>query len=153
MTKFDTKNLPNLTEEQQEAAAELNQRQLAFSNLVLEKPEHGMSDADCYKKAGYKPRTHQAAESNAALLVSNHKVDHYLSVMRKTSIENAGLTLEYLDKNLKELIDIGPKVDNLTLAYKRIGGISDKFEMSGPGGGPIETTSKVIRVSSRKAKK
>lgn len=93
-----------LTKEQQDAASKLNDRQLAFANLVLTKPGHGMSDAECYRGAGYKPRSDNAAEVCAAKLLSNAKFSAYLNIMREESVKETRLTLQELDKDLEQSI-------------------------------------------------
>lgn len=138
-----------LTKAQKQLAAKLNAKQLMFANMHLQKDVHGLSDANIYVECGYEGKTKNAQTAGASEILSNPNVAAYVSSMREASIEEVGLNLVYLDKKLKRLIDDDAKVDNLTLGYKRLGAVSDKIEMSGPGGGPIETT-KVMRVSSRK---
>lgn len=183
----------------------LKPQQLAFANLVLTKHEHGMSDADCYRNAGYKVRTDGAAKTNAARLLTNANVENYIIKMQKASAEKAGLTLEKVDQAIEEIMSANitdylmtveqkikggiryipilkchlqdlprevsaqiqevkmtqhglqvktySRIDAVRLAAQRLGGLTDKRELSGPGGGPIETANKVIRVSSRKPRK
>lgn len=93
-----------LTKEQEELASKLNPRQLNFANLWLQKEASGLSDADCYRKAGYDPSTQGATEVQASQLLSLPKVQSYIQSMRRASIKKAGITLEYLDQQLAELL-------------------------------------------------
>jgi len=93
-----------LTQEQKDAAAKLNIRQLAFANLILKKPSHRRSDASSYTKAGYKPRNKKAAAANAARMIVSDNVAHYLKTMREESVKKTRLTLEELDKDLETSI-------------------------------------------------
>lgn len=94
-----------LTPEQEDLAKKLNKKQLTFANLVLIKDEHGKSYADCYREAGYKPRTQISAEVSASKLLSLAKVSDYVNSFKLLSAQETGLTLEYLDNKLKNIID------------------------------------------------
>ena len=98
--------MTKLTEKQTAAAAQLNDRQLAFANLILTKSDHRMSNGECYRQAGYNPGNIQAAESNASLLISNHKVSAYLRVMREEFVRNTSVTLESLDGDLEDSLNV-----------------------------------------------
>lgn len=93
-----------LTPEQQDAASKLNDRQLAFANLVLTKPGHGMSSAECYRAAGYKPRSDKSAQDNASKMIGLDRISAYLKLMREESVKDTRLTLEQLDRDLEESI-------------------------------------------------
>ncbi len=95
----------NLTEEQQELADKLNAKQLTFANLWLTANQHGMSNMECYRQAGYTAKNDNVAAVQANRLLKNAKIWAYCQAMRAESIEETGLTLRYLDQQLKDLID------------------------------------------------
>ena len=187
---MDTEGLPKHIKK---LAAELNPRQLAFCNLILLQHENGLATWECHREAGYSFKNENSSTATAAKMLINAKISAYIEAMKAHSAEKTGLTLEYLDKKLKSIIDVevsdfiktvpvevqtpdGPTVvhkvflkesvdelpDNvlgainavkltkegiqyvlpdkkgsLELAYKRLGGILQKHEVSGPNGKPL----------------
>jgi phage terminase small subunit len=111
-----------LTEDQKAAAAKLNDRQLAFANLVLTGAEHGMCNADCYRKAGYKPRSDKSAQDNAARMIGSDRVSAYLKVMREGVVSAAKIDAAWLLTRLGDMADadITDIIDEETGAYKRV---------------------------------
>ncbi|MCK4620929.1 MAG: hypothetical protein KAT62_01810 [Desulfuromonadales bacterium] len=93
-----------LTKPQKAAAAKLNPRQLAFANLVLTKPVHGMSEGECYAQAGYASKTPGAIRTNASMALNRARVVAYMNLMREDSVKKTLLSLENLDKDLEHSI-------------------------------------------------
>lgn len=171
---YRMEHIYELTEEQQDAASMLDSRQLLFVNLWLTKDAHGLSQADCYRGAGYSAPNENTANAGANRVVNLPRVQNYIRVMRGESIKRTGLTVEYLDGLLAEMIETNivdtegiedlkelpietqrsihsieygmygrklksySRLDLIKLAYQRFGALTDKKELSGPGGGPIE---------------
>ena len=94
-----------LSEEQKELAKKLSPKQLKFANLHALKAENKLSDADCYKEAGYSVKSQRTAEVNASKLLKNAKVSDYLDSLKVAAAEEAGLTLEYLDRKLYDMLE------------------------------------------------
>lgn len=97
--------LAELTTEQQELADALNMRELAFANLWLTTDQHGMSRTDCYKMAGYAAKNDNVAAVESGRYLKKPKIWKYTRAMRNKAIEETGLTLQYLDQQLKDIID------------------------------------------------
>lgn len=97
--------MSKVTKEQSDAASRLNERQLAFANLILQKDITGMTNDECYTSSGYETESLETAKVNASRLLTNANLQKYLYLMRQTSLEKVGLTLEYLDTKLKSMID------------------------------------------------
>lgn len=95
----------NLTPEQQGLADALNMRELAFCNLWLTSESHGMGRAECYIMAGYTAKTKNVAYVQAHRALKRPKIAEYIHAMRVSSMEGVGLTLNYLDRQLKDIID------------------------------------------------
>ena len=94
-----------LTEEQQKLADSLLPRDLKFCNLWLTTEAHGKTRTQCYKEAGFKVKNDNVAAVMAHRKLKDHKMGSYVRAMRNSSIESTGLTLEYLDAQLKNIID------------------------------------------------
>lgn len=165
--------LKPLTAEQEDLANRLDSRQLAFANLILTAEEHGMSATKCYVMSGYVASDDNVAKACASRLRRTKRVDDYIRVMRGESLRSVGLTLEYLDSCLAEILDSNltdtegtdlkdlpadaqrsiqaieygkygrklrsySRLDALRLAYQRHGALTDRKELTGANGGPIE---------------
>lgn len=94
-----------MSREQQALSDKLSQRELTFANLWLTSPEHGMSRAQCYIMSGFPCPSESKARHKAEHLLKRTNVWSYIRSMRLESVERTGLTLDYLDAQLKEVID------------------------------------------------
>jgi hypothetical protein len=197
-----------LTNEQIQAASKLNDRQLAFANLVLTKHQHGMNDGDCAIGAGFggPDTTPNSIASQAATMLQNIKIAEYVAIMKCESAKQAGLTLAKVDKCIHEImsgniadymeteerpvagggvkyvpvlkchlqdlprevaaqiqemkmtrdglqIKTYSRLDAVRLAAQRLGGLTDKREVSGPGGAPLVVESITKNMTAEEAAK
>lgn len=193
--------LTDKTPEQERAARMLTPQELTFCNLWLTCAQHGMSRGRCYLEAGLEARNVSAAAGQATRLLRKPEVVEYCRLMLGESVRATGLTLQYLDQQLKNIIDSAvtdvvssfrvnsgrlceetgeeihyhtpilrchiddlppevqcaiqsirrtkdgidvkmyPKLDAIRLAYQRQGALTDKRELSGPDGKPLELIS------------
>lgn len=94
-----------LDDEQQEIMDALDPKELAFANLWLSMDHHGLSVGQCYLSAGYNVKTIYIAAVSARRLLKKPHVWKYCQMMRKESAKEIGLSLMYLDQQLKDIID------------------------------------------------
>lgn len=130
----------NLTEEQQKLADALTPRELAFANLVLTMDQHGMRRPTCYEMAGFSAKNKNVAYVEGGRLLKKPKVHNYCQAMRAKSMQEVGLTLNYLDQQLKDIID-GTTVEIVTTIAQE----SKQFDSE--TGEPIVNHIPVIRCS------
>lgn len=122
----------------QDAAGVLQERQLKFADLVLTVDIHGMSRTNCYKAAGYTARTDNVAAASAVRLLRNDNVRTYIDLQRGVAIEKVGLTLEYLDRQLRDILE-GTAADVMTSYARETGRIDDET------GNPLVEHTPIIR--------
>jgi hypothetical protein len=94
-----------LTEEQRELAGKLSTGELVFCNLWLTSHQHGMTRAKCYMQAGLPARNISAAGALSNRLLRKPEVVEYCASMRGESARSTGLTLRYLDMQLKNMLE------------------------------------------------
>lgn len=90
----------------EEARAKLNERQLAFANLVLEGRPATRAYMEVYEQDNY-----ESAAVGAHQCIKSNNVKAYMDACRKDSLEAVGLTLQRLDKALFERIEAVLGVD------------------------------------------
>lgn len=94
-----------LTEEQRKLAGALSDKELSFANLWLTRDAHGLNRTNCYKASGYTAKNDNVAAVCSGRLLKKTKIWEYCQAMRNESVKDTGLSLRYLDQQLKELID------------------------------------------------
>lgn len=106
-----------LNDDQKKLASNLRPMQLKFANLHLLKNENKLSDANAYIEAGYKVASEKSAYASAARMLTNVKVKAYIDACKDLAAEETGLTLQYLDKKLKDMIetDISDLIDTVPM--------------------------------------
>lgn len=79
--------------------AKLNPKQQKFAELYVQTGNARQS----YIAAGYQPKTEASADSNASILLSNHKVHAYITELRDHARQNAKITIDDLIKKNAEI--------------------------------------------------
>jgi phage terminase small subunit len=116
----------------------LSPKQLKFVELYLK----GSSAKQAYIDAGYAARGH-SAEVNAERLLRNAEVDQAVKAAREQGKGKAGITAEWWFGRLKleatrKANSGAARVAALKVMGQAAGYITDKVQVSGPDGGPIQ---------------
>ena len=91
-----------ITAKMKRLAAKLNDKQLRFAHLLLERDTNGLSQGGCYEAAGYS--TNRGRNAARDLLSTNQHLNDYLNEFRYQSMKQTGLTLQVLDEQLLKLV-------------------------------------------------
>ncbi|GGD43371.1 terminase small subunit [Aureimonas glaciei] len=101
----------------------------------------GMSATDAYAKAGYKPN-----RSHASRLVANGNVRKRVAELQRRAAGRAKVTIQTIADQLDEDRNFAREQGNAQAAMsatmnkaKLLGLYSERRELSGPGGSPIQT--------------
>lgn len=119
----------------------LNPRQSKFVELYLA----GHTATEAYIKAGYKARG-SSAEVGAAQLLRNTKVKQVVEAAQRKASKARDMSAEWFAARVKveaeregEGSSHAARVAALKLAGQFLGVLSEKHELTGKDGGPIET--------------
>lgn len=94
-------DLPELTERQKRAAAELNPYQLEFARRWLERHLSGDSEAACYLAAYPNATDYKGASVNAGRILKLPKVQEFVEAMQETgTLRSTVATLEEIQEQL-----------------------------------------------------
>ena len=108
-----------------------------------------MNATEAYKQAGYSAEGASARRLGSKLL-TNVDIKERVDELRKQTEKKALVTREEIARELNELRDLA-KADNqlnvmakaIELKGKMIGSFTDKQELTGADGGPLETDGKI----------
>jgi hypothetical protein len=105
LTVEQRQDLPELTERQKRAAAELNPYQLEFARRWLERHVSGDSEAACYLAAYPNASDYKGASVNAGRILKLPKVQEFIEAMQETgTLKSTVATLEEIQEQLTETI-------------------------------------------------
>lgn len=94
-------DLPELTDRQKRAAAELNPYQLEFARRWLERHVSGDSEAACYLAAYPNASDYKGASVNAGRILKLPKVQEFIEAMQETgTLRSTVATLEEIQEQL-----------------------------------------------------
>jgi phage terminase small subunit len=105
--------------------SDLSEQQERFCQFVIQ----GFTQTEAYKRAGYKSKDDHAAAANASRLIANDRVAQRIAELRAPVAERAEVTLEYLQKRARRLLNKAEKAGQFSAAngaLKELGILSGK---------------------------
>jgi hypothetical protein len=117
-----------------------NIRHEAFANLIAQAPKTRMSNAACYREAGYRVAAGPTCDAAASRLLSSDKVQARIAELIQPAVKKARITVESLLSELEATIgaareakQFGAVNGSLALIGKLTGLLRDRLEVGQVG--------------------
>jgi hypothetical protein len=117
-----------------------NAKHEAFANLIAQAPKRGLSNAQCYREAGYRVAAGPACDAAASRLLSSDKVQARIAELVQPTVRKTRATVDTLAQQFDAVFDgamgsaqFGAAGSAATAKAKLLGFMREKIEVGGVG--------------------
>jgi hypothetical protein len=117
-----------------------NIRHETFAQLIAQAPKRGLSNAECYRQAGYRVAAGPACDVSASRLLSSDKVQARIAELIEPTVRKTRATVDSLASQFDRVFDgalgaeqFGAAGNAAGLKARLLGFMKEKIEIGAPG--------------------
>jgi hypothetical protein len=129
-----------------------NPKHEQFAQLIVQAPKRGLSNAECYRQAGYRVAAGPACDVSASRLLSSDKVQARIRELVEPTVKKTRATVDTLAEQFDRVFDGALKAEQFGAAgnaaglkARLLGFMRTQIEIGSPGAfDGLETTEAVV---------